>query len=64
MAKSMKQDYYFVSGDGSIMDLEDFLSYIGFLKTYNVDFVFDEWFSKEDFSTEEAYNLIKKMVSI
>jgi len=59
----MKQDYYHVS-DNSIMDLEDFLFYIIFLKTYNVDFIFDEWFSIEDFSTEEAYNLIKKLVSI
>jgi hypothetical protein len=55
------EKYFYKVSDGSIMNLEDFLSYIVFLKTYNVDFVFDEWFSESDFSSVEAYNFIKKI---
>lgn len=58
----MNQDYY-IASDNSSMEIEDFISYIHFLDRVKKNFIFEEWFSQEDFSSEEVYNFIKKIVS-
>lgn len=56
------KDYYYKVSDGNNMDFEDFLTYIIFLKQEYGDFVFDNWFCEDDFSSPDAFNYIKEIL--
>lgn len=55
-------DMYYIVSDGSIMGIDDFISYGYFLKETITSFRFTEWFCEVDFSSPEAFNYIKEIL--
>ncbi len=55
------EDMYYIVSDGSLMDIESFISYVYCLKRVIASFSFTEWFCEDDFSDKEAYNYLKNL---
>lgn len=60
MGGCMSEYNFYIASDGSSMELEDFLCYLSFKKEEQDDFIFDAWFSEDDFSSKEAFDIVKK----
>lgn len=53
----MEENYY-ITSDGSIMEIESFVTYIYHLKSTVTHFSFCEWFCEADFSDFETYDYL------
>jgi|GEM_PF-6037782 len=56
------ESFYYVVSDSSTMDWDDFLLYVGYLKTIYSEFIFEEWFDKADFNSEQTFLMLKDIV--
>ncbi|WP_187774958.1 hypothetical protein [Pedobacter sp. BS3] len=52
---------YYIGSDGSLIDMESFISYVLDLERMNEHFVFIEWFCEDDFSDIEIYNYLENL---
>lgn len=52
---------YYLTSDGNIMELEDFISYAIYLSTTETSFSFTESFSQEDFSDVETFEYLEQI---
>ncbi len=56
-------DFVYKVGDGSEMnDIDDFLSYVSYLKVSNQSFDFQTWFCKDDFNSIEVFLKLKNYI--
>lgn len=56
------EKFYYVTSDGSNMEIDDFLAYVNWLEEEEIQFAFEAWFDENDFSSPEAYAFVKEIL--